>query len=474
MKFFLKYLLLISMAIGVALLYLLKTELGHKKLDSLVQNYLSQKTYNKIKVQSLNLEAYPNLVVKLQINDTAKVILKGTVDNYKVNMNYHLIGDSFKFNSFYLKEKIDIQGEFVGTFDNLNITGKGRFIDGFIEYNFIKIPTKIKDLNISIRQVNSRKLLRFLEQKTVVDGLADIEAKFSSFSRYAKQGQVKIDINKATIPQVAKDISFVINSTIDFQNVEYRYRANISSKIGEMRLYNGYYHEGKKIADVDYDVQLKDLSYFKKMLKRKYQGELEIKGTLLYDTHREELIIKGNTKQFGGDLTYLYQKDTLELKLKSLSLEYLLKSFSYPVLLTSSIDGVIKFNILENRMIANTNLRDTRFVKSKFTDMIYKKAEIDMLADVYDKSYFSAGYEMDKLSLTLKIDNGKDYIEIDDATINIVDSKINSNFEIKIQEEDIFGKIYGTLDKPKVWIDKEKFIEYHADKYLGSWLDTNK
>jgi hypothetical protein len=155
-------------------------------------------------------------------------------------------------------------------------------------------------------------------------------------------------------------------------------------------------------------------------------------------------------------------------------LKQILEQFSYPVLFVSKIDGRIQFNIKDKRVFINTDLKDTRFVQSKLTDMIYEKASIDILSEVYDESSFSAGYQNSVLSSTLKIDNGHNHIYLTDTVLNVFNSKIYSKFEIKIQGEELLGKIYGTIDEVQVWIDKERFMEYQADKYLSDWFRTVK
>ncbi len=455
-------------------------ESGHKILGYFIEDYLSKYTYNKIKVDSLNLEKYPSIVIELQINDTANITLEGELTNYYINMSYHLRGESFYFNDFHLNDKIDIQGKLVGDFSSLKVTGEGNIFDGEVQYSFTNTPHNIKEMSIDMERVSIEKLFIFLEEKVFLSGLVNINANFESFSKYAKEGKTKIYIPKARVYQVKEDIPFSLNSTIDFQGVEYRYKAEIGSTMGMIILKNGYYHDGKKIATGDYAIYLKNLADFKKLLKPNYQdildihGILDVNGTIVYDTLSKLLEIRGSTSQFGGELSYIYKDEYLDMKLKRVSLKQILEQFSYPVLFVSKIDGRIQFNIKDKRVFINTDLKDTRFVQSKLTDMIYEKASIDILSEVYDKSSFLAGYQNSILSSTLKIDNGYNHIYLTDTVLNVLNSNINSNFEIKIQGEELLGKIYGTIDNVHVWIDKERFMEYQADKYLSDWFRTLK
>ena len=449
--------------------YFLKTDSGHQNLGYFIEDYLSAKTYNKIEVISLNLEKYPHIEIELQVNNRANITLKGEFNQYNIEMKYHLKGDSFHFNEFYLNDTIDVNGEVIGSFSSLLIKGEGRVFDGDIEYSFVNTPYEIKDMSVQMKKVNSQKIFTFFKERSLLSGSVDIYANFDYFSKYLKEGQLKIYMQDAFIPNLIKDTPLILNSTIDFKGVEYRYVADISSDIGEVILKDGYYHDGEKIVKVDYSVHLKNLAYFEKILKHNYQGALDLNGTLVYNTDNGSIEIDGYTHQFEGELSYLYKKEHIDVTLKEVSLERLLKQFSYPILFLSKIDGKIHFDIKEKSIIVNTELRDTRFVSSELTQMLYDKAGIDMLAEVYDKSFFSAGYYNSTFSSSLKIDNGKSHVYLTDTTLNLIDDRIDSNFEIKMQGQEIHGEVHGILKEPKIWIDKKKIMEYQMNKHLG-WL----
>ncbi len=474
MRTFRKYFLALLLLLSLTVAYFLEIESGHKVLGYFIEDYLSKYTYNKVRVDSLNLEKYPSIVIELQLNDTANITLKGELTNYYIDMSYHLRGESFHFNNFHLNDKIDVHGKLVGAFSSLKVTGEGNVFDGEVQYSFINTPHSVKKMSIEMNSVSIEKIFNFLEEKAFLNGLANINANFKSFSKYAKEGETKIYMPKARVSQLKEDIPFSLDSTINFEGVEYRYKAEITSPMGMIVLKNGYYHDGKKIATGDYAIHLKDLGDLKKLLKHNYQGELDVNGTIVYDAVSELVEIRGYTRQFGGELSYLYKDEYLDMRLKRVSLKKILEQFSYPVFFVSNIDGRIQFNIKDKRVFINTDLRDTRFVQSKLTDMIYKKASIDILSEVYDKSSFLAGYQNSVLSSTLKIDNGYNHVYLTDTVFNVLNSKIDSKFAIKIEGEELLGKIYGTIDEVHVWVDKERFMEYQADKYLSDWLRTVK
>jgi hypothetical protein len=474
MKLFWRYFLIFFVAGVFTILYFLKTDMGHQNLGYFIENYLSKKTFNKIKVYSLNLENYPELIINLQVNNRAKITLTGKIDNYSIDMMYHLRGDSFTFNNFILKDKIDVKGKLTGTFDHLKVTGEGELFDGSVEYDFLNTPKTIQNLTLKMYKVKSAKVLNFLEEKPLLEGLADININFQHFSSYSKEGRVKIHINRAVTPELKEHV-VMLNSTIDFKDIKYYYHGDITSeRFGKIIFNNGIYHESKHIARLDYTGYFKGLSSLEKGVKSNYKGNLDLNGTLMYNSTYEDLIITGNTQQFKGNFSFFYRKNIIDFQLKKVSLSHLLNTLSYPIIFTSDIDGTMHVDVKDKIVIINTDLKNTHFVASKFSDTLYHEANINILSGTYNQSHFSAGYQNLKFSASLKIDNGKHYIELGETRIDILTGRINSKFEINMQGKEIFGEIYGSLRKPKFLIDKRKFIHFQTNKYISDWLGTNK
>ena len=469
MRLFFKYLLWFFSFLTVVILYLLQTQLGHHTLAQFLSSYLTKNSNNRLEVYSLKIDSYPILEMNITINDRADVHLKGIVDNSKIDMNYHLVGESFHFNSLKLEDSLDIKGEISGILSSLSIKGDGTLFDGDVDFSFRKELDAFYNMSLILRDVDSKKVLKFLHHKELIDGRADIDAKFKRFSKYQKDGKAVIIIRDAKMPTVSGGVDFGLKSEIEFKDVEYLYRGGIKSKIGNLTIVDGYFHQRKKEAHGLYSITLKDLSYFEPFLKHKYQGGFEGEGKFEY---RDGIYVTGESDKFGGITKYNYKKDSVELELKGVSLVKLLEFFSYPKLLSAKVYGSIDYEIADKIVLINTKLKETRFRKTKITDMISKTIGIDMLQDVYNNSSFVGGYENHILKSTLKIDNGKRHVYLTDTKMSSKNNSINSKFEVKIAGQELYGDIYGTLKNPKVSIDMKKLLKYQLNKRLGDLLGT--
>ncbi|MBU1668041.1 hypothetical protein KKC13_06445 [bacterium] len=469
MRILLKYFLWLLSFGTLVIFYFLNTNLGEQSLGFFLEDYLSKTTKNEIKVLHLAIHQYPHLSMKLKVNNGANVLLEGEVNQTSVDMNYHLVGETFRLNGFYLEDRVDVRGRLLGPFSNLRIDGQGELFEGNGRYSFIKVPNSFQDMNFTLNKAKSQNVLKFLKQKPLIEGLVDIDAQFKRFSTYEKQGRTVVHMKKALMPTVAPAALFTLSSTIDFNDIQYKYIADMHSDIGTLKIKNGKYHQTKKSAEAEYELHLNDLAYFEKFLKYKYRGALDTIGKV---TYTNQLVIQGHTKKFGGDLEYLYQDKKIDLNLKAVSLESLLSQFSYPALFSSKVYGSINYDMNDKIVLINTDLKETRFKQTQMINMIYNASGIDMLAEQYDQSSFQGGYQNELLSSTLKIDNGVSHLYLTDMKLNAQNNNVNSNFEIKMQGQEIFGEIYGTLKNPQVSVDMRKLLKYQMSKQLSGWLGT--
>ena len=472
MKVFWKYLLWLLSFFTLIIYYLFYTSLGHKTISDLVGNYLSERTGNHLEVASLNIKEYPFITMKVIINNGARVDLDGRVSIQKLNLDYHLVGDSLDYNSFHLKDEIDIKGNMSGKISELLITGQGEIFNGTTQFNLVKTSTHLKDININLKDVNAQKVLTFLHKKPMIKGKADIDANFIHYAGYKKDGDVLIHMKEAFIPAVVGTVPLALKTKIKFADLEYFYDAGIKSKIGTCIISDGSYHKSKKEAKAHYIVDIKELAYFKKIFRRTLKGKFASSGTITYSD--KKFFVTGTTKQFGGLAEYIYEQKNLKVNMEGVSLVKALKLFSYPTVLSSDIYGTVDFNLKDKMVFINTRLKKTQFRKNKMTDMIFQSTGIDVLKDFYDNSSFVGGYQNSILHSTLIIDNGVKHLYLTNTRMDSKANTIDSDFKLKIDGEEIYGEIYGTLKNPKFSIDVQKFIKRKLSETLGKWGGKEK
>jgi hypothetical protein len=396
MKIFLKYLLWFLSFLTILFFYLLNTRAGNIDISRYLSSYLSKKTNSEIKVYYLNFKSYPKLEIKMQINKTSDLQLKGVMDEDKIAMRYHLVGDSLKINSFIFQSRIDMRGNLSGSTSKLYITGKG----GVVTHK--------------------------------------------------------------------KSLPITFNGKIIPRGHSYDYKLDTYFDVGKIHFTNGTYNNKRKTLYAEYTLHINDLEFFERELKHKYTGSFNAKGLLSYN---KGLKFDGDTDKFGGNLHFYYDKDDIELRFKNISLVKILKSYNYPILLKAKVFGKADYHAKNDLIVFDTKLKQVQFIKSKITDTILDKTKIDMLRQTYNHSSFEGAYRESRLFATLKIDDGHhEHLYLRDIRINSKTQKLNSQFEIRMQNQEFFGKIYGTLEKPEISLNISRFMQYQLRKGIGSFL----
>ena len=469
MRSFLKYLLLFLAILATIFYYFHNTASGQAKVNNYLSEYLSKKSKEEIVVDYFNLDNYPTLNISMIINKTAKLKLQGIIKKETIDIDYHIKGDSLHLNKIVIEDRVDLKGKIDGLISTPHITGKGSIFDGVSNYDLIKTKDGVKDLRVDLKGADNQQILKFLKQKYSIEGRADIHAKISQYNPDKQEGRVSYNISNGKTEYEKRAISFELRSDVNIDNLKYKYNINLKSNIGKLKLIDGIYNQPQKSSFSKYTIYIKDLSKFQKELKHKYKGDLDVQGTLAYDN--DQLKIIGDTSKFGGNIHFIYKESNLELKLNNVSLKKLLRSYNYPKLLTADLFGTINYTIKDRVAFFDTKLKNTRFVKTKMTDMVKKTTGIDMLKSTYNQSSFIGSYENSILSSTLKIDNKKDHLYLKDLKINSKTDRIKSKLEFKMQGQEIYGDIYGTVKDPKISVDMQRAIKYQLKQKIGNLLD---
>jgi len=392
-------------------IFLLNTLVGNSTTKFLIEKYLSKKGHTQVVVQKLNYYKYPYVTTTIYVNKISKIEIFGQLDTDNIDIKYRFKGKNFKFNSLYMPYKFDLNGKIEGNLSKRYITGSGKLFDGNSRYSLYQSSKNIENFNMVLTNIKSSKILEYFNKKPIIHGLATL---------------------------------------------------NIN---------NGYYNRVEKKGQAKYTIDMKELKNFKKYNKQSYKGPFYAKGSAIYNN--KKVVIKGITKDLGGNIKYLYKNNIFNLKLSNISLVRMFKRFGYPTLLEANLFGVIDYDILKKVMTINTKLKQAHFNRTKITDIILDKTGLDVQKETFNKSTFTGKYQNNLLKADLKIDNGKSHLFLKNIKMNSIKNSIHSKFSLKIKGEVLEGIIYGTLKNPKVNVDMSQLIKYQMSKSMNSIVGTD-
>jgi len=258
-----------------------------------------------------------------------------------------------------------------------------------------------------------------------------------------------------------------LHTKIDIDGMKHSFIADITSPYLILNISKGEYEQDKKLAKAFYILDVKDLGQMEDLLGYRYSGPFYAMGEILY---RDHLMISGLSKSYGGMLDFLFEKDGLKVELYDVSFMDFMKIFPFTPMLKADTTGHIYYNFIQKTLVVNTTLDNARFLPSKLVDTVYEKSGINMLNETFNTSSLDATYHNGMLTGNLKLTNPASYLYLTSTQINTEENTIDSYFDIKMQKQEFTGKVYGSLNDPKVNLNMQKLIQYQMDKQLDSML----
>ena len=443
MRIILNYFIAFIIFVSIAVYYLLYTSSGNAHIYNYVSYKLSKKAELDIKVSSINAKDYPNILVEMHIAKKAKLLLSGTLDTDSFDMDYIMSSDCIVSEVCTIEDDLNIQGHIKGDYERVLITGSGKALDGNVSYTALKFPDKVEDLVLILHDVNSHKFFSLLGQDALIKGKADIHLNFTLMDEKNKHGSFTYRVQDNNF----SGIPLTLQTTVDIDNMEHNFHMDISSDHLKLNIFDGAYAQDQKLAHASYTLDIKDLAQLETLLGHKYVGPFYAKGEIKYDKH---LSITGQSKTYDGMLKYLFEKDGLKIKLSNVSLKNFMGIFPYPPMLDANASGHIYYNFLQKTMVANTQLRNTKFIHSKLVDVVYKKSRVNMLKETFDNSMLDVVYHNNLLVGELKLLGDNNHLYLTRTQINTKENTIQTYFNFNMQKQAFSGSMHEPLDDKKI------------------------
>jgi hypothetical protein len=463
---FFKYLIYFLIFTSIVLFYFLFTPLGHKNIYSFVGNKLSHKADMNIEVKSIDISHYPQVRIVMNIERKAKLTLWGYLDDALVDMDYTLTSDCIATEHCKIDDDINIGGHVKGAFTKLTITGKGFALDGNVSYSGIKYPNKAEDITLKMRDINSTKLLKLLGQTAIIKGKANADLHFSLMDEKHKKGYLHYEVKDEDF----KGIPLDIETKIDFNNAQHTFTIHMRSPTLKLDISKGTYDQDKKKATAFYTLDVQDLTKLETLLGYRYQGKFYAMGEMAYEKYVK---ITGLTKSFGGMTEFVFEKDTLDIHLNNVLLQDILHLLHFPALLTAHTTGDLSYGFIDKKLIAKTKLSHAKFMPSKLVNVIRKKSDVNLLKEHFDNSTLNLSYQDNTILGDLKLKNKHSHVYLTNTKINTSQNTINAYFDVKMQRQEFSGKVFGSLDNPRVNLNMQKLIRYQMDKQVDKMIGKN-
>jgi len=459
MSSFLKFFLLILISILVGLYLLFNTTSGKEYLREIASEKLSQKAGLEVIVESINLDQYPVIVAKMNIEKKAQLTLTGFLTSNSLDMDYHLISGCIASEVCKIDDAINITGHVNGPYSRLAIKGKGKALDGNVTYQLIKYTDKVEDLSLLMRDINSTKLFTLMGYNELIKGKANIDVNFKLMEKDNRKGSFIYEVKDSNLSGLTLDL----HAEVKIDGMLHTFYSNITSPYMNLHISDGKYDQGKKLALASYILDIKDLSALETLLGYKYLGPFYATGEMIYNDH---LMITGVSKTFGGKLNYFFEKDGLFVDLHHISFNKFMQIFPYPPIMNADVLGNMYYNFIKETLVVNAELDKAKIVHTKLIRLIRKKSAVNLKKETFYKSQMDASYHDGILVGDIRLNNQRNHLYLTSINMNSKANTLDTYFDVKMQDREFSGKVYGSLDDPKVNLRLQKLIKYEMSRQM--------
>jgi len=391
-----------------------------------------------------------------------KVKLDGPLSNKWINMDYSLSAARLPSHIVTIVDDVNITGHAYGPYKRLYVRGEGTALEGHVQFGGLRAGDAVKDFNLKLTDIHAKKLFTLMGEPTLPPGRATINADI----KYLGKGEQKASIRYSHKNGTYETLPFDLTSQIDIDNTLYSFSAEIDSQNTKLHLSKGLFDSNKDHTHALYNLNIKDLTELEPLLGEKYIGPFYATGEVDLPKNIKNVKVRGLSKTLGGLTDFLYKDEFLYVDFDGTSFKYILNLLSYPIILDADLKGSLNYDFKKELLLVDTKLSKTRFLEQEMIDDAYKASKIDLSNEVFDKGRLKLSYKNKTILGGLKLAHEKGYMFLTNAEINTSDESVSAFFDVNLQKKAYSGKIYGTIEHPKINLNIQKLIRHEMDSQM--------
>ena len=391
-----------------------------------------------------------------------QIKLDGLLSDAFINMDYHVSAARLPSHICTIVDDINLSGHMSGSYKRLHVAGSGKAMEGNVNFSAIKINDSLENVSLDLKNIHALKLFTLLGKPDFPNGKTDVEANFSVIDENKKRGTIHFKLKNGNY----KNLPLHLDSKLKIKDTRLTFHANAYLSTAEINITNGTYDLDTNTSKAFYAVQTKDLALLEPLIGA-YQGPFSAFGKIEYNN---EFQIRGLTKTYGGMIDFLYKEEMLYIDLEKISLRRFMGLFPHPKMLDAVVNGNINYDYKREKLLVKADLNDTRFLNSDLVEKVYKKSGVNMLREIFSNSTMQATYQNKILLGSVLLKNPRSHFYVTNIKMDKNNNTLNAYFDLRMQGQEFSGKVYGTIDNPKINLNMQKLIRYQMDKQLDSFM----
>jgi hypothetical protein len=381
------------------------------------------------------------------------------MENKSLNSNYSFnIDDLSKLRSITkqtLKGKIKVDGV-IKKDKNLYIEAKTSSFGGDSRVYYTKDTIKA-----TITQASTKKLLFMLSQPLYIDGLLNSKIVIDDIKKLF--GKFSIDLQGVLTKEIINPtymVSLKSDGILSSQKIKFLATKAVS-KLFDLDVTNLTYNIKDNSMYGKYRVINRDLSSLNKITNQRLKGTLQVDGDIEF---KDDLIVKGDSKKFGGSMNFVLKNSDLTATIKDASLVKITDTLSYPRYLDAKADANLTYNLDSSKGLLNLEMQKAVMIQNELTNIIKTLRGIDLAKNRFNQALLEARLSKSLIDFDFNAKSKDTTITIDKGEIYQPSQKIKALLNLTIDKDSYRAKIYGTTNSPRLKLDSSYMKEKAKDE----------
>jgi len=467
--------------------------------------YLDMKMTNSFLNTEYINKKYKLNMPKTAFNSSSKFELKSKEVKYKTVINSNLAVLDFSGLAIPSKESIDLkyslmihklsllkpitgadlrgkfamEGTLKGTQNLLVLDAKSNVASSQTVVSSIIRELKVEKLNIESKHLSLSKLLYMTKQDSYADGELSLDIAMNSLKTNSLEGVVLSSITKGLfnsrymtkkykfkreMPQTPFNLKAETKIHANFVDTKLDFNSDLATldiKKAQLNL------ENSSLVS-DYEIYIPKLQNFHFITLRNIKGGINIDGELK-QSKNFDLTMHSNV--VGGVVNAKLHNKDLVVNMNSLETLDILNKLYYPKMFRSSMNGVLNYNLEQQKGKLKANLVDGKFTQNQMLTLLKQFARQDMYAETF-KGDLSASINREQILASLFLKSNQSSMKTTDTKINSKTNQMDSLLNVSLNGTPITVFIKGKTSSPDVSVDMKKLLGSQLENQLKS--DTGK
>lgn len=426
--------------------------------------------FSKGKIADKILQADVSLKSSVSDIELKKVLYD--IEKTKVTADYDVflpnIGLLMPNNKAVKRGYISIKGD-VDFDKSLKLKGKAKGLGEKLNFSY---DGKVAD--IDAQNLFVEKLLSLRALPKYVKGKLSSKINITNVSKqegtFSIQSDKLITQPKAMESLVGKKLQMAIalDSKGKVDNGIVYAETSINTSMGLLELKNTKFDIDNNILTSKYVLDIANLEKTYTLTEQKMYGSMLLSGEF---TQSKSVKATGATHSLGGDISYTLLSDNMNVNVKKVPVENILKMMGHNALVQGEAHGTAQYHLKNKIGVVDIDIKSFKIKPSSTMDTVKMFIGKDPTRIIYDTTNLKAKINGDVTTYVLTAKGSRSSIDVTEGKIDKLKNQHTAKFKFVYEKYTVTGSILGTVDNPKLVVDPSSIMQSKTGEKVQKELD---